>query len=174
MARAKSRKLHGLPHAIMSLAGGIGDHLRIDCAQAVQSDVIVAIGLVTRHKQRQKIRHGRAGDENTAGLIWKVEGLRHPAGNLFLDSDGDMIAAAAIRIHPCRKHLGDHANRRAGALSPAHEHGMDIACGEGLDETIKVLKHSRKIPPILRQLAVKARLSLIAWRKPYRPLSDVS
>ena len=61
----------------------------------------------------------------------KIQSLRQPERDLALDIDGDMVAAAAIGIEPRGEHFGDHADRRAAAMHPAHEQRMGIAVGIG-------------------------------------------
>ena len=61
----------------------------------------------------------------------KAEEFGHPARDLPLDLDGNMIAAAAVGVQPGGEHLRDHANRRAAAIDPAHEAGMHVALSVG-------------------------------------------
>ena len=170
MARAESRHLHRLTHAIMRLARGVGDELALAGAEPVEPHVLVSIRLVARDEQRQEIRHARPGDENAARVGGEAEGLRHPPRDLALDVDGDVIAPAAIGVHPRGEHFGDHAGRRPRALHPAHEHRMGVAGGVGQNEALEVPEHGGQFAALGGEVARKARPRLVGGGRPDRTL----
>ena len=65
----------------------------------------------------------------------KPNSSARPADDLALDLDRRVVAAAEIGVQPAGQHLGQHADRRAAAMHPAHEAGMQIAGGVGQDES---------------------------------------
>ena len=59
---------------------------------------------------------------------------RDPFDDLPLDLDRNVIAPAEIGVQPGRQHFREHADRRAAAMHPAHEAGMNVAGRIGRDE----------------------------------------
>ena len=113
-------------------------------------------GLVPRrlcscHNQGGEIRHGRSGDENARCAAGIAERLGHPLRYLLFDLEADVIAPAAIHVQACGNHLGDHADRRACPMDPAHEAGVQIAGGVGDDVAPEIVQHLAKIAPRARQ-----------------------
>ena len=70
---------------------------------------------------------------------------------LLFDIEADVIAPAAIHVQACGNHLGDHADRRACPVDPAHEAGVQIAGGVGDDVAPEIVQHLAKIVPRARQ-----------------------
>ena len=85
-----------------------------------------------------------------------------------------MIAAAAIGVETGRQHFGDHPDRRARSLNPAHEQRMRIADRKGLDVTIEFRQRCPEIPAFERQGAAKERFRLVAGRAPDGALAHIA
>ena len=81
------------------------------------------------HQQTHQICHRRTGDENTAGRVWELKQLAHPANDLALHFDRHLVAAAKIGVESGRQHVGEHPHGRAATMHPAHEAWMHIAHG---------------------------------------------
>ena len=100
--------------------------------------------------------------------------MRHPQRDLPLDVQRDVIAAAAIGVETGRQHFGDHPDRRARALHPAHEQRMRIADREGLYVTIEFRQRGPEVAAFERQRAAKEGFRLIAGRAPDGALAHIA
>ncbi len=124
-----------------------------------------------RHDKRREIRHGRAGEEHARRAAGVAQRLGHPSRNLLLDSDADVIAAAAIHIERRRRHLRDHADRRTCAMHPAHEARMTIARRVRNNVRPHIVEHVAKLAPLARQAFRKPLAHLIGRGPPNRLLA---
>ena len=84
-------------------------------------------GHVAGDQRTDEIRHRSAGHEQTRGGLGKAKDGLHPADDLALHFDRDVIAAAQVRVETGGQHLGHDANGRSPAMHPAHESGVHIA-----------------------------------------------
>jgi hypothetical protein len=80
-----------------------------------------------------KVRHGRAGDEQSRCTFRKPENVSHPPGNLPFHFDRDLIAASGVDVQSRGQHFRQHPGRCAAAIHPAHEARMHIARSERQD-----------------------------------------
>jgi hypothetical protein len=62
-----------------------------------------------------------------------------------LHFNGRLIAASQVRIQSRRQHLGQHSNRCASTMHPAHESGMHIAGCERQNIVQKLLMDRAQI-----------------------------
>ncbi len=129
---AYAGKLHRASHAFMRLGRSVGHERRLKAREAFPSG-IGAESLNLRHDQRGEIRHRRAGHEHAGRARRIAQRLGHPKRDLLLDLDADVVAAAAIHVQSGGGHFGEHADRRARAVHPAHESRMQIAGRVGHD-----------------------------------------
>ncbi len=86
----------------------------------------------------------------------------------------EAFAAAAVGVHAGGEHFGDHADRRAGALHPAHEHRMDVACGVGSDVALEIGEHVGKGAALPRQRPVEAGFRRLGRRRPDGPAAQIA
>ncbi len=129
---ADAANIHGLGNAAMNRSRGIGDESLGLCGYTAAA-YFEAHCYVSCDDQRDQIGHGCSGNKQPCSAFWKTEDLAYPQEKLTLDFDGSLITACEIRIQPRRQHFRQHADRRAAAMHPSHEAGVNIAGGERQD-----------------------------------------
>jgi hypothetical protein len=139
----------------MRCGRGVGGELAPECGQTALFGN-VAEGARARDQDRDEVRRGGAGDEQTAGSIREPEDLLRPRQDLPLNLNGHVVPPTHIRVHACRQHLGQHADGSATALYPAHEAGMRVAAGVGEDRLEKLGVYRGKLGRRGRQCFAKS------------------
>ena len=126
-----------------------------------------------RDQHAEQIGHRRAGDEQPARGVWKIEQLAQPMRNLPFDFDRHMVAAAEIGVEAGGEHLGQHAGHVAAAMHPAHEAGMGVAGGEGKNVAHERVMHGGEIGRCGRHGLAITGAHVVRDRLPHRALADV-
>ena len=128
---------------------------------------------IARRDQCNQRGGGGAGCQYAAGPGRKSEQLPHPGYYLALHFQRNLIAPAYVGVQPGSQHLGQHADRRAAAMHPAHKTRMPIAHCVGQDVLHKLIVQIRQFSAIGRQSAQKELPYRFIGRLPDRPLTNL-
>ena len=128
---------------------------------------------VARDQHADEIGHRRAGDEEPARALRKVEQFAQPVHDLPLDLDRHVIAAAEIGVEPGGEHFRQHSRHVAAAMHPAHEAGMHIAGGVRENVAHERIVHGGKIARPARKFFAQTRAHAVRDRLPDRARADV-
>ncbi len=118
---------------------------------------------MTSHNQREEISDRRPGDEEPGSRLGKAERLDHPSRDLMFHLDADVIAPAAIGVEAGCEHLGDHPDRRASAMHPAHERRMSVSGRIGFDRSLELFERFLEGGAFFRQISLETRTDFW-WR----------
>ena len=166
---AEPEHFEGFGDAGMSLARNVaGQRSAVEALAAHVLDRAVA-----RRGKAEEIGHRTAGDEQASGGRGKVEPSRHPIDDAFFHVNGAMIAAAAIRVHRCRRHFGEQAAGGATAMDPAPEARMSIARAIGQDQVAELGANRMHPARQARRRLSQVPLHGAGHRRPYRPIARV-
>ena len=94
--------------------------------------------------------------------------------NLALHFDRDVVAPAEIGVEAGGQHLRQHAHRRAAAVHPSHEAGMDVAGGVGQDIAHELAVDRRQFGRRLGNAGAEAGAHLAGNRLPDRTVADIA
>ena len=130
-------------------------------------------GHVAGDQRADEIRHRSAGHEQTRSGLGKAEDGLHPAHDLALHFDRDVVAAAQVRVETGRQHLGQDSGGRSPAMHPAHESGMHIAGRVRQDVVHEAAVNLRKIGRRVGHRIAKVSPNLSRNGLPDRTLADV-
>ena len=128
---------------------------------------------IAGNQHADEVGHRGSGDKQAGGAFGKSENALHPADNLALHFDGNVIASAEIGVQAGRQHLRQHADGRAAAMHPAHEAGMHVAGGVGQDIAHEFPVHGGQIGRRFGKIAAEPGAHLIGNRLPDGTLADV-
>jgi len=132
IARMPTAKIHGFANTAVHRRRGICGQPHWPCSHALAPNLAAKLGIAS-HYHGDEIRHRRSSNKKSGCGFWKAEDRLHPARDLTLDLDGNLIAAAEIGVQSRRQHFRKHANGSAAAVDPAHETRMNVARREGQD-----------------------------------------
>ncbi len=129
--------------------------------------------LVTRRSEAEEICHRTAGRHQAAGRRRKIEPLRHPADDAFLQVNGAVIPAAAIRVYGCSRHFGKQAARGAAAVYPTPKSRMGIAGAIGQDQLAKRGANFVQGARLARRCFGQLPFHAFRHRRPDRPVAGM-
>ena len=170
--RANPGQLHRLAHAAVGLARGVGAKLGRLALQAAGPHA-VSKGRVASDQQAQEVGLGCADDEDARAGRRETQRLGRPQRDLALDDRADVVAPAAVGVQRRGDQLGDHADRRPGAVRPAEEARMGVADQERSDQGVDVGQHVLEVARLVRQRIGEAAAHLFRRRPPDRAVGDV-
>ena len=169
---AQSRHRHRARHRVVRRSRTVGDQRRAALAQAGLPVAGAQCG-GQRDQQAHVVGHRRAGDEHAAGAVGKSEQFTHPAHDLCFDFEGHLVAPAHVGVQAAGEHVGQHADRGAAAVHPAHETRVGIADHVGQDVLHHAGMHALERTRLRRQCRMKQPARRRGDGLPYRPCTDV-
>jgi hypothetical protein len=110
----------------MHRRGGVGSQLLCVGRHAATANIRPQ-PIVPGHQHSEHVGHRRPGDKQSACCRRKVEEGAHPAANLVLNFERNLVAAANIGVQAGGQHLRHHAYRSSSALYPAQKTRVGIA-----------------------------------------------